>query len=225
MLLRNDFYSVLHCTAQLSSVHPIQRWHTQHTHRHSEQEYLSSFFLLSSLALIFFSPLSLSKLFSLSLFRAASFLLWTTNLRICCSYSKSPSFNCSFAPSDEDLQLCIWRNGVRRKALTRIISQYSKTQPLLTMTTKNMTKLPLAIINDVKWIETFFSCGLLFLQSVTNACLHQCLAFTLSLCYICRFCAFSATVSCFCCWWCRRFRVHKWIVIGLCFYRVLCCFD
>lgn len=69
MLLRNDFYSVLHCTAQLSSVHPIQRWHTHtRTHRHSEQEYVSSFFLLSSLALIFFSPLSLFKLFSLSLF-------------------------------------------------------------------------------------------------------------------------------------------------------------
>lgn len=83
----------------------------------------------------------------------------------------------------EDLQLCMrWRrwmaavcmNGKSLKALTRIINQSWKRSPLLTTatTTKNMTKLPLAVINDVKWIEIFFFIRLLFLQPVTSADLH-----------------------------------------------------
>lgn len=64
-------------------------------------------------------------------------------------------------------------SGRSLKALTRINSQCWKRSPLLTMTTtKNMTKLPLAVINDVKWIEIFFSIRLLFLQPVTSADLH-----------------------------------------------------
>lgn len=76
------------------------------------------------------------------------------SLWISSAYSKSPSLKSTLCRS-----FCIWPSAGARCAESTYANHQTNLQnaaTLLTMTTKNMTKLPLAIINDVKWIEISF---------------------------------------------------------------------